>query len=166
MAITKYGKNEAGGHHFGVTVEGMHVLVRSDSAETDERAHKIAKRVENATEDYFEARHIEAEARRKTASLSEMIQRADARAAEARQALEAATTGRRRFFGPVLLVPAIDGDWKGPVWLQDPVKRDRGSALRFASVAEVRAVHPELWIVEMTPHGILLDAAVLPAPLA
>lgn len=61
----------------------------------------------------------------------------------AEQRLEAAETGRRRFFGQVLLVPVRAGEWSGEVWLQDPVKGDRGTALRFASLMEVRALHPE-----------------------
>lgn len=66
-------------------------------------------------------------------------------------------TARGPFFGPVLLVPASPGIWDGPVWLQDPVKRDRGYGLHFDSLGAVRAAYPALWIVRPEGEGILLD---------
>jgi hypothetical protein len=52
----------------------------------------------------------------------------------------------------------VSGDWHGEVWLLDPVKQERGRGLRFANVAEVRALHPELWVVSVQGDDVLLDA--------
>lgn len=46
----------------------------------------------------------------------------------------------------------------GEVWLLDPVKKHRGRGLVFANLAEVRRLHPELWVVDVCDDGLLLDA--------
>lgn len=87
---------------------------------------------------------------------AEALSERDERAALARSALVSAINGRRRFFGPVLCVPGRDG-WAGEVWLHDPEKRERGSGLAFESLARLRELHPELWIVRTQGDGVLLD---------
>lgn len=85
------------------------------------------------------------------------VQKLEALVADLRAVNEAAITGRRRFFTPVLLKPATPGAWNGEVWLLDPTKQERGFGLRFESLAEVRRSHPELWVVGIVDDGILLD---------
>lgn len=153
--VVVYGRNSGGGHHVGTVVDGLRVLVSSDSEGTDERAVRLAEAIRDAG-------HEREVAARDLRACNEHRRRLSAERDGARHALQAAIAGRRRFNGPVLLVPAMAGDWSGAVWLQDPEKRDRGFGLRFESLAEVREAHPELWVVGMNEHGVLLDAAVLP----
>ena len=93
--------------------------------------------------------------------LREGLQRIKAERDRARNALQAAVEGKRRFFGPVLMSPEKKDEWSGAIWLQDPVKRSAGFGLRFESLAAVRAAHPELWPVSSSDDGILMDAVKL-----
>ena len=102
-----------------------------------------------------------ADAEATIARLRDALQRVQTERDRAVRALEAAVEGKRRFFGPVLMAPEKKDDWSGPIWLQDPVKRNAGFGLRFESLAAVRAAHPELWPVSSSADGILLDAAKL-----
>lgn len=83
------------------------------------------------------------------------------RASMAEAALNAALSGKRRFFGRVLMKPTTAGNWEGAVWLLDPDKQEMGLGLRFDSVADVRRAYPELWVVGMTADGVFLDASPL-----
>lgn len=97
-------------------------------------------------------------AKRTIARLDRELKELEAERDAANERAAHAATGHRRFFTEVLLVPAKPGDWSGEVWLLDPVKKRHGRTLVFASVAEVRALHPELWVVEVRDDGVLLDA--------
>lgn len=149
-----YGQNGGGGRNVGLDVRGVRVLLQSDGAAEDERVLRLARDIQAGVAALDAERARAAEATRRTERLARELD-------TARAALGAATTGRRRFFGPVLCRPATPGDWSGPVWLLDPEKGERGSGLRFASLAELRAVHPELWIVGCVDGGVLLDACAL-----
>lgn len=156
--VTVYGPRPQGGRNLGVSLSGVTVLLSPADESHQEDAEHIALRLlgEHAERESLLSQLREAEVA--AAALMEKLQHANEarRAAESRA--ESAITGRRRFFGPVLLVPASSGDWAGEVWLLDPDKRERGVALRFASVAEVRAAHPELWVAGAAHGGVLLDA--------
>lgn len=146
--------------------DGITVLVTPRHADDNKRALQVATRIADAELD-AKAQQVALEALQHANDVfATRIRALTLKVESAEQRLEAAETGRRRFFGPVLLVPVRAGEWSGEVWLQDSVKGDRGTALRFASLMEVRALHPELWIVEVRPEGVLLDAAKLPTKTA
>jgi hypothetical protein len=153
--LTVFGSNGSGGHSVGVRVGGLAVLVSSSGPEQDEPARELAAAILAAAE---ERRAHTAEMER----AEDIIRTLRAERAAAREALRCAVEGRRAFFGPVLCVPVVAGDWTGPVWLLDPEKRHDGHGLRFESLLELRALHPELWIVDVTERGVLLDAVKLP----
>jgi len=159
VEVTVFGPRGSGARSLGLhPVEGVAVLVTPSSESDNEAANEIANRI---------ADEAAAEARRQVvlnalrASLDaaqEKLRAARARIADLEAINVAAVTGRRRFFGPVLMVPVAAGDWRGEVWLLDPEKKGRGFGLRFRSVAEVRELHPELWVTTVTADGVLLDA--------
>lgn len=157
-AITVYGPRPEGGRNLGLTLDGVRVLLTPRGAEGQAAAEGIAQRLldadgERAAE---ELRRVALES--EVASLRASLERARSRAGDAESRAHAAITGRRRFSGPVLMQPAQTGDWTGAVWLLDPEKKGRGFGLRFANLAEVRELHPELWVVGVTEEGVLLDA--------
>lgn len=157
-AITQYGARGGGARALGLTVDGIAVLVTPSTADENVKAARLAEQICDAG--LVDAVRVET-----INGLKADLDAAKARASQAAAriaALEAinaaAIAGRRRFFGPVLMKPAIDGNWAGEVWLLDPEKKERGVGLRFASVAEVRALHPELWVIGATADGVMLDA--------
>lgn len=157
--VFEYGAQLNGARSVGVdlAVEGVRLLVQPQTADRNASAREIAERIA-ANEVANRALVVNFEAARDEVSrLREQIRKLEARLAEQRTINEAAIAGRRRFFGPVLMRP-VSGDWSGDVWLLDPEKKERGSGLRFASLAEVRALHPELWTIAVTDDGVLLDA--------
>lgn len=158
--MTVYGRNRngAGGRNVAVTVDGLTVLVQSDDEASDEKAVAVARAILDRGELLAELEQC----RSKIADLKKRLAEQRAAVDVSRASLLAAAEGRRRFFGPVLCVPAQGGDWSGAVWLLDPEKGEHGRGLRFASLAELRERHPELWIVGVTDRGVLLDAATLP----
>lgn len=154
-----YGARDNGARAVGVDVaDGVTVLVTPIDGQHNEAALVVARDTHNAGCERAALRAELDHARRTHERLSKRIRELEAQRDAAEERAIAATYGRRRFFGPVLLVPARPGDWSGEVWLLDPIKRERGRALVFASVAEVRALHPELWMVEVRDGGVLLDA--------
>lgn len=157
-----YGTNGSGGHNVGVEVDGHQVLIQSSGPEDDAACVRLAESIENAgtlAEQLEETKRRHAEELAAAKAANEALR---ARLAQAEASLRAAIEGERRFFGPALCVPANAGDWSGPVWLLDPEKRENGFGLRFESVRELRAAHPELWIVDVTDGGVLVDAVPLP----
>lgn len=159
--IFVYGRNVGGGRNIGVDLDGVRVLVESHSPETDAAADRVARQIAERHDANVVAAGERAEHRRVVASLTGRIDIQRARARSAESALASAIEGRRRFFGPVLLVAGRDG-WGGEVWLMDPEKRERGSALTFGSLAALRAAHPELWVVCPDGDGILMDVCAIP----
>lgn len=151
-----YGTNAVGGRNVGVELDGLRILVESKGEDTNEDAVRLARSIAERHEANVVAAGEREQHRRKVLELCAMIDRANERAALARSALVSAIEGRRRFFGPVLCVPGRDG-WAGEVWLHDPEKRERGSGLVFESLARLRELHPELWIVRTEGDGVLLD---------
>ena len=159
VEVTQYGAREGGIRAVGVrTADGMAVLVTPPDAKHNEAAKRLALDVGAQSQADAVLRAALEQARAEVELLKEVGRNLDRKLAEARQINDAAIAGRRRFFGPVLMKPVISGDWSGEVWLLDPVKLERGTGLRFISVAEVRALHPELWVVSTTADGVLLDA--------
>lgn len=130
---------------------GFEVMVTPGDESQNEAALSLAQVLSREM-----AHAADAEAR--SERLSAVAARLRARVEQLEAAAEAAITGRRRFFGPVLVVPEKAGDWAGPVLLLDPEKRYRGTALRFGSMRELHREHPELWIVGPVADGVLLDA--------
>jgi hypothetical protein len=157
--LTVYGRNRngAGGRNVSISIDGLTVLIQSNDEETNARAVAVARTLI----DHGEVLAALERCRGEVTALKQNLVEQRAAAAAARANLLAAAEGRRRFFGPVLCVPAQGGDWSGAVWLLDPEKGERGRGLRFASLAELRARHPELWIIAVTDRGVLLDAATL-----
>lgn len=166
--LTVYGRNRNGdgGRNVSIVVEGMTVLIQSDDASSDEKAIEVARALKHRGDLLAEAQKLRAEHAEEVAALKRWNEELRVKAAAATASLHAVAEGRRRFFGPVLCVPTTAGDWSGSVWLLDPEKGERGSGLRFASLSELRELHPELWIVSVTDRGILLDAAKLSPPSA
>lgn len=139
--------------------DGVQVLVTPTGSDKNETAVRIATAIVDqslaarANQVAIDGMQLANE------SLAKQLHEARLRISQLEAINEAAIGGRRRFFGPVLLQPVKPGDWGGEVWLLDPSKKGAGYGLRFASLAEVRALHPELWIVgASTFEGILLDA--------
>lgn len=156
-----YGRNGSGGRNVGIETDGMKLLVYSTNEGTDAAALALAHRIVDREDARVAAEAQIATARAEAMHLRELLDRAESSLRDARHALQVAIDGRRRFFGPVLCEPASVAGWEGPIWLLDPQKRDRGTGLRFASLAELRMRHPELWIVRVEGTSILLDAAPL-----
>lgn len=154
-----YGARDNGARAVGVDVtEGVTVLVTPSDGQHNEAALAVARDAHDAGCERATLRTELDHAKRAHERLLKRIRELEEQREAAETRAIAATHGRRRFFGPVLLVPARPGDWSGEVWLLDPIKREHGRALVFASVAEVRAMHPELWVVEVRDGGVLLDA--------
>ena len=154
-----FGARDNGARAVGVDVhERVQVLVTPSDGDANDEALVVARDVLEAGRERASLRFELEQAQRTIARLSERVRRLDAERQDAENRVTAAVTGRRRFFTSVLMVPANPGDWSGEVWLLDPLKKHRGRALVFASVAEVRALHPELWVVEVREDGVLLDA--------
>jgi len=156
--IHQYMEVMPGLHNLGVDpVDGVHVLIQPRDASMQKRAHQLAVAiVDAALEQQAQQLAINA-VQAANETLAAQLRAARARIAELEAANEAAVTGRRRFFSPVLMKPA-SGDWAGAVWLLDPVKQERGLGLCFDSLAEVRRLHPELWVIGVRDGGVLLDA--------
>lgn len=159
--ITVFGVNPRGGRTVGIKVNGLTVNVFADGPEQSLPARELAVAILDAGELHdraVQAKRMHAE---ETEALRSTMRRFTSERDRAEEALLCAAEGRRRFFGPVLCVPVNAGDWSGPVWLLDPEKQESGFGLRFESLLEVRALHPELWIVDVTERGVLLDSAKL-----
>lgn len=138
-------------------IEGVHVLIEPRHPGAQKKARQLAVAIiDAALEQQAQQLAINA-VQAANETLAGQLRKARVRIAELEAANEVAVTGRRRFFGPVLVKP-VRGDWAGEVWLMDPVKQERGSALLFKSLAELRQLHPELWVVEPRDGGVLLDA--------
>lgn len=146
------------GGNAGVSVPGANVLVSPTGDGGAQRAHEVAAAILD-TETRFAILKTEIERQERVISgLRDRAERAESRLSHQRVINEAAIAGKRRFFSAVLMAPKTPGDWSGEVWLMDPVKQLKGNALRFASLAEVHAEHPELWVIGTTADGVLLDA--------
>ena len=157
--IIEYGQRMNGARSIGVdfALDGVRVLIEPSTSDGNATARELADRIAD-DENTRLALSVQLEAERNEARrLREQIRKLETKLAEQRAISEAAISGRRRFFGPVLMRP-VKSDWSGEVWLLDPEKKERGAGLRFASVAEVRTLHPELWVVAVTDDGVLLDA--------
>lgn len=154
--LTRYAQQPDGRRNLGVDVGGtVNVLVMPQSEEAQADADRVAALILD--------HHAEME--RLTTALAaanDALSKVQAKLAVVDAALDSALRGTRRFFGRVLMKPATPGAWDGAVWLLDPEKQERGSGIRFASVADVRMTYPELWVSGMTPDGVLLDASPLP----
>lgn len=149
--ITQYGPRASGGRACAVTLpSGLRVLVDPSEESQNQAALDVARRT-------VEGEASLAAALADITRLREQVQRLENKVRDLRTINEAAITGRRRFFGPVLLKAGPDG-WTGAVWLLDPDKKERGLGLQFASLAEVHTMHPELWVIGTTADGVLLDA--------
>lgn len=131
--------------------DGFDVRISPSTADDNQAAHALAVRLSSEIATISDDR-VRAD------RLVEINARLRARVEQLEVAAEAAVVGRRRFFGPVLVVPEAPGDWAGSVLLLDPEKKRRGQSLRFASLRELRREHPELWIVGQDADGVLLDA--------
>lgn len=150
--LTVYGAGPGGSRAVRFDPEpGISVTVQPLDSDGNERARALAGDLADSARALEDARRVEAD-------LRQQIQAARARIAGLEQSLESAISGRRQFFAPVLLKPAVAGDWSGRVWLMDPERQERGRCLPFASLAEVRREHPELWVVGAQDGGVLLDA--------
>lgn len=156
--VVEYGAQLNGARRLSVDLDGVKVLVEPATEADNKRARQVAQRIADVETDMAAQQLALDGLQHANEALATRVHELRAQLAGAEARAEAAIAGRRRFFGPVLLVPVTPGKWDGEVWLQDPVKRDHGTALRFASLAEVRSMHPELWIVEAAMAGILLDA--------
>lgn len=159
IKIHEYMANAAGARNLGFdAAEGVHVLIQPSGPEHQKRAQQVAVAFADAALEQ-QAQQLALDGlQAANESLAEQLRKARARIAELEAAALAAVTGRRRFFGPVLLRPVRPGDWTGEVWLLDPAKKERGFGLRFKSLLEVRLAHPELWVVATGDDGVLLDA--------
>lgn len=152
--VTTYGRAHHGGRSCAIELRGLRVLINSDGPEQDAGTQALASDL--LTMDWqLEVARREADHAKKTAEVAH----ADANAS--RESLGAVLVGRRRFFGPVLLVPGANG-WDEEVWLLDPEKGERGTGLRFGSLRILWINHPELRPVGVHGQGILLDALALP----
>lgn len=157
--ITEFGLRPNRARALGVQLdEGLSALVEPLTEELNERAKEWARRIADQVQATTIAEVQISALRTSNDVLADQLRKAQARINELEDINEAAISGRRRFFGPVLMRPARPGAWDGEVWLLDPEKGERGLGPRFASVAEVRALHPELWVVTADADGVLLDA--------
>lgn len=157
--IHEYMRRADGSRALGLDpVDGVHVLIEPRDEASQKRAHQLATAIADAALEQ-EAQQLAINAvQAANEKFADALRKARARIAELEAINAAAIAGRRRFFGPVLMRPARAGDWTGAVWLLDPVKQERGSGLRFDSLAEVRSLHPELWVTAVVDNGVLLDA--------
>lgn len=162
IKIHEYMTTASGARNLGFeAAPGVNVLVQPSDAEHQKRAQQVALAFADAALEQQAQRLALDGLQAANESLADQLRKARARIAELDAANEASLTGRRRFFGPVLLKPSMPGDWAGQVWLLDPVKQEHGRALVFGSLAEVRRLHPELWVVGIVDGGVLLDALPL-----
>lgn len=138
--------------------DDVRVLVEPGSEDGNARAQTLAAELSDVAQTRELASAAELAAKVEVDAVREQLFKARAQIQRLEAINAAAIAGRWRFFGPVLMKPAKPGDWTGEVWLLDPVKQECGQALCFASVAEVRALHPELWVICTTVDGVLLDA--------
>lgn len=160
IEITQYAPSASGARAVEIRMDdGLSVLVRPTISEENGRAKLLAQSIAAVEQFRTDAEAAVHEQKLFNAELARQLRQARARVAELERINEAAITGRRRFFGPVLMKPAKTGDWSGAVWLLDPDKLDSGLGIFFASVADVHALHPELWVVNVTADGVLLDAS-------
>ena len=160
-AITVFGTNARQGHSVGLRVRGVAVLLTSEGPEHDASCVALAEEIARAGDAADVRAAQETRHAAEVADLRAKIGTLAAHVESARRTIDAATRGERRFNGPVLCRPHSRDQWDGPVWLLDPEKLDGGFGLYFGSLAEVRAAHPELWIVRVQDGGILLDARPL-----
>jgi hypothetical protein len=150
--VIQFGPRASGARSCAVTLEGgLRVLVEPSEEGQNADAIALARRIVSGEAALSAAKEEALAATARTERLA-------ARVRELEAANTAGLTGRRRFFGPVLMKPVASGDWVGPILLLDPEKKERGQALIFSTLAEVRAVHPELWVIGTTVDGVLLDA--------
>lgn len=161
IKIHEYMKGASGARNLGFeAADGVHVLIQPSGAEHQRRAQQVAVAFTNAALEQQAQQMALDGLQSANEVMAGQLRKAHARIAELEAANEAAVTGRRRFNGPVLLKP-VTSDWAGEVWLLDPAKQERGFGLRFESLAEVRRLHPELWIVQSDEFGVVLDALPL-----
>lgn len=149
--IVRYAQKADGSRNVGVQIGAVSVLFQPSGPGHDADAERLAEQVAGVADHLAQ---LGLEVARKSADLADMRRRVEA--SEAR--LSASLDGKRRFFGPVLVKPHADGDWNGRVWALDPEKQERGMGLAFASLAELRLEHPELWPIGVKDGGILMDA--------
>lgn len=162
IKIHEYMKGASGARNLGFeAADGVHVLIQPSGAEHQKRAQQVAVAFANAALEQQAQQMALNGLQSANEVMAGQLRKAHARIAELEAANEAAVTGRRRFNGPVLLKPTRPGMWTGEVWLLDPAKQERGFGLRFESLAEVRRLHPELWIVQSDEFGVVLDALPL-----
>lgn len=159
IKIHEYMANSAGARNLGFdAADGVHVLIQPSSAEHQKRAQQVAVAFADAALEQ-QAQQLALDGlQAANETLSNSARRGRASLSSSALRWRPSPTGRRRFFGPVLMKPARPGEWDGEVWLLDPEKRERGFSLRFESLAEVRQLHPELWVVGVVDGGVLLDA--------
>jgi len=156
--ITVFGARASGARALGLRpVEGIEVLITPASSAENDAAVQLANRIADQSQETATHEFVLAAKQNEIDALTARLKTLSALLSEERAISEAARTGRRSFFGPVLMKP-VAGDWAGEVWLMDPTKQERGLALRFKSVAEVRSLHPELWITSVSDNGVMLDA--------
>lgn len=157
--VTEYMARADGTQMLGMEpIEGVRVTIDPTGPEYQKRARQLAVAITDAALEQEAQRLAINAVQSANETLSEQLHKARARISELEALNAAASSGRRRFFGAVLMRPCRPGDWSGEVWLLDPVKQERGTGLRFASVSEVREMHPELWVVSAVDDGVLLDA--------
>jgi len=149
--ITRYAQKADGSRNVGVQIGAVSVLFQPSGPEHDADAERLAEQVAGAADHLAQ---LGLDVANKSASIADLRRRVEA--SEAR--LSASLDGKRRFFGPVLVKPNTDGDWGGTVWALDPEKQEGGRGIMFASLAELRLEHPELWPIGVMDGGILMDA--------
>lgn len=158
MTAIVYMAKSSGARSVSVDVGSLRVVVDPLDETNNQAAVELAERIERYEKALREARKLIQGANEERKILKAKLR-------EAGERNLAAITGRRRFFGPVVMVP-VPGDaagWIGPVLLLDPEKLFRGRSLEFASAAEVHREHPELWVIgtfsfESGVTGVVLDA--------
>lgn len=160
--ITRFGRTSPDhGRCIGVQIRpGLNVLVKPSGPHDDDAAEALAKWILDAEADARASKLALDALQHANESLAGKVRKLEAMLADARDINHRAISGRRKFFGPVVLSPERDGEWDGPVWLLDPDKLESGHGLRFKSLTELRELHPELWIVGVSKDGnrVTLDA--------
>lgn len=159
LEITQYAPNANGARYLSFDAgDGISVLVQPVSERDNARAAELAAELTDVAQARAAMEFALQASKNEAADLRMQLDKVRAQVRDLETINTAAISGRRRFFGPVLMRPETPRDWTGRVWLMDPEKRESGHCLTFASVAEVRAMHPELWVVDVDTDGVLLDA--------
>lgn len=157
--VTQFMATGGGERSCGFSDSEVNILVTPQGTTTNARALEIATALAERRADpkVIGLQNENADLQARIERISDVLARTRLRAERGESRLESALTGRRQFFGPVLARPAVAGDWSGEIFLLDPVKQEQGRALAFASMKALRLAHPELWIVDVTSDGILMD---------